>query len=59
MMMLRSAVEAMGAVIFPSMALVIFIAVFAGVLLREWRRPKSNAQRMANLPNEDEVDGSR
>ena len=52
--MLRSVIESAGLGIYPSIALVIFLAVFVGVVINEFFRPKGEAQRLANLPNEEE-----
>ena len=52
--MLRSVVESAGLAIFPSVALVIFIGVFIGVVGREFLRPKGEAERLANMANEEQ-----
>ena len=52
--MLRSVIESAGLTFFPSVALVIFLAVFIGVVIRECLRPKGEAKRLANMANEEE-----
>lgn len=52
--MLRSVIEQAGLSIFTQIALLIFFAVFVTAVIRVWLQPKSDVQRLENLPLADE-----
>ncbi|MEM7136769.1 MAG: cbb3-type cytochrome c oxidase subunit 3 [Myxococcota bacterium] len=42
------------ALLYPSIALLLFVAVFVGIVVRVFRMKKSEADKLARIPLEDE-----
>ena len=54
-MNLTDLMSGMGLALYPQIALVIFLAVFAAIVVRTWRQPRGEVNYLAHLPIADDA----